>query len=102
MGREASQRSRHSQAGSVAGDEGHCRRAKNNVDPEALLFRDWSCVQGGSQIAQDEERWVVRKGGAPELILFPMKEEVERCCCWRDGQAWRPGRGCILVPRGSV
>lgn len=62
MGREASRRSRHLQAGSVPSDEGHCRKAKN-MDPEAPPFRDWSCVQGGSQTAQDEERWVVRKRG---------------------------------------
>lgn len=55
MGREASRRSRHLQAGSVRSDEGHCRKAKDSMDP--------CCVQGGSQTAQDEERWVVRKRG---------------------------------------
>ena len=41
-GREASQRSRHLETWSVASDEGHCRKAENNVDPKALPFRDWS------------------------------------------------------------
>ena len=36
MEKEASQGSRHVQAGGVTSDDGCCRKAKSNVDPKAI------------------------------------------------------------------